>query len=91
MGKIGKCNLSLHGSNGAKLSYESKIRRNENGLYVMRINIQNKKTLKIYQNLRQNMSQYDIEQFANECNAYMIREERKERQERELENKSNSK
>lgn len=37
-GEIGKCDLSLHGSNGARLSYESKIRRNENGLYVMRIN-----------------------------------------------------
>lgn len=37
-GEIGKCDLSLHGSSGAQLSYESKIRRNENGLYVMRIN-----------------------------------------------------
>ena len=37
-GEIGKADLNLHGSNGARLSYESKIRRNENGLYVMRIN-----------------------------------------------------
>lgn len=37
-GEIGKADLSLHGSSGARLSYESKIRRNENGLYVMRIN-----------------------------------------------------
>ena len=37
-GEIEKCDLSLHGSNGARFSYESKIRRNENGLYVMRIN-----------------------------------------------------
>ncbi len=33
---------------------------------------------------RKHMSQYDIEQFAKECNAYMIREERKERQEKEF-------
>lgn len=31
---------------------------------------------------RKYMSQYDIEQFAKECNAYIIREERKEQQER---------
>lgn len=37
-GEIGKCDLSLHGCNDARISYESKIRRNENGLYVMRIN-----------------------------------------------------
>lgn len=37
-GEIGKADLNLHGSNGARLSYESKIRRNENGLYAMRIN-----------------------------------------------------
>lgn len=37
-GEIGKADLNLYGSNGARLSYESKIRRNENGLYVMRIN-----------------------------------------------------
>lgn len=37
-GEIGKCDLSLHDSNGARISYESKIRRNKNGLYVMRIN-----------------------------------------------------
>lgn len=37
-GEIGKADLNLHGSNGTRLSYESKIRRNENGLYVMRIN-----------------------------------------------------
>ena len=32
---------------------------------------------------RRYMSQYDIEQFAKECNAYVVREERKERQESE--------
>lgn len=37
-GEIGKADLSLHGFNGSRLSYESKIRQNENGLYVMRIN-----------------------------------------------------
>ncbi len=37
-GEIGKADLSLHGFNGSRLSYESKIRRNENRLYVMRIN-----------------------------------------------------
>lgn len=37
-GEIGKADLNLHGFGGARLSYESKIRRNEKGLYVMRIN-----------------------------------------------------
>lgn len=32
---------------------------------------------------RRYMRQYDIEQFAKECNAYMVREERRERQEQE--------
>lgn len=123
-GEIGKCDLSLHGSNGARLSYESKIRRNENGLYVMRINktlyvepygtkiiyhYQDDKDFKTTQSLslngikkkeqgefkekqsdkrkqvprKKHMSQYDINQFARECNAYMIREERRERQEQE--------
>lgn len=39
------------------------------------------------------MSRYDIAQFARECNAYVVREERKELQERErkeLEQKDNN-
>lgn len=122
-GEIGKCDLSLHGSNGTRLSYESKIRWNENGLYVMRINktlyvepygtkiiyhykddkdFQNTQRLSLNENQgkeeqteekqtvkrkpishKKRMSQYDIEQFAKECNTYMVREERKESQEQE--------
>lgn len=33
----------------------------------------------------QNMKEFDVEAFARECNAYVIREERKERQKREQE------
>lgn len=118
-GEIGKADLNLHGSNGARLSYESKIRRNENGLYVMRINktlyvepygtkilyhyqddIQKADTKENNQSIietpkepkpikrkpqRKYMSQYDIEQFAKECNTYIVHEERKERQKREQE------
>lgn len=103
-GNIGQCELSLHGSFGIGISYETKIRRNEYGLYILRIS----KTLysppygttTIYHcrdvkgnlapqenknnqntNLKpksKRMSEYEIEQFAKECNAYTIREERKE-------------
>lgn len=104
-GEIGKADLNLHGSNGARLSYESKIRRNENGLYVMRINktlyvepygtkivyhykdddkySEQKKPKSISEPKGKYMSQYEVEKFAKECNAYMVREERKERRERE--------
>lgn len=104
-GEIGKADLNLHGSNGARLSYESKIRRNENGLYVMRINktlyvepyrtkivyhykdddgyTEQKKPKNISKTKQKYMSQYDIEKFARECNAYMVIEERKEQQDRE--------
>lgn len=36
-GKIGQCELSLHGSDGIGISYETKIRRNETGLFILRI------------------------------------------------------
>lgn len=36
-GNIGQCELSLHGSGGIGISYETKIGRNENGLYILRI------------------------------------------------------
>lgn len=36
-GKIGQGELSLHGINGMGISYETKVRRNENGLYILRI------------------------------------------------------
>ncbi len=36
-GSIGKADLHLHGFKGARLSYETKIRKNESGLYIMRI------------------------------------------------------
>lgn len=66
-GEIGKADLIFHGSNGARLSYESKIRRNKNGLYVMQIN----KTLyvkpygtKIIYHYKNNLSQKENEQSA---------------------------
>ncbi len=94
-GEIGKCDLSLQGSNGAKFSYQSKIRRNKDGLYVMRIDktiyVEPYGTKILYhysdeiekqeQNKKpksKHMSAYDIERYARECNAYVIREERKE-------------
>lgn len=45
--------------------------------------LEQKKLKNISNPKRKYMSQYDIEQFAKECNAYMVREERKERQEKE--------
>lgn len=42
-----------------------------------------KKRLVKRKSQRKYMSQYDIEQFAKECNAYIVHEERKERQEKE--------
>lgn len=36
-GNIGQCELSLHGSDGIGISYETKIRRNEDGIYILRI------------------------------------------------------
>lgn len=90
-GNIGQCELSLHGSDGIGISYETKIRRNEDGIYILRIS----KTLysppygttTIYhckddeRNPKpkpKRMSDYEIERYAKECNAYAIREERKE-------------
>ncbi|MBD5556427.1 MAG: hypothetical protein HDQ95_14085 [Roseburia sp.] len=101
-GDIGQCELSLHGSDGIGVSYETKIRRNQYGLYILRIS----KTLysppygttTIYHSINnentsisttienksnskpkpKHMSNYEIEQYAKECNAYAIREERKE-------------
>lgn len=103
LGKVGKCDLSLSCSNSSKISYETKIRQNEHGLYVMRITrtlyiepygteiiyhykddasfSEQKKPKKFKKHKTKRMSQYEIEQFAKACNAYMIREERKERQE----------
>lgn len=96
-GEIGKCDLSLHGSNGARLSYESKIRRNKSGLYVMRIDktlyIEPYGTKTLYHckdggnfsekySKTKYMSEYDIERYAIECNAYVVHEERNEQQER---------
>lgn len=97
-GTIGKCDLVLHGSSGARLSYETKIRRNENGLYVMRINktiyVEPYGTKIIYhveddvkveepipernRKPKKTYNEYDIERYARECNAYVVREERKE-------------
>lgn len=36
-GNLGQGELSLHGIDGIAISYETKVRRNENGLYVLRI------------------------------------------------------
>jgi len=36
-GNIGQCELSLHGSDGIGISYETKVRRNEDRLYILRI------------------------------------------------------
>ena len=36
-GKLGQGELSLHGIDGIGISYETKVRRNENGLYILRI------------------------------------------------------
>ena len=85
-GNIGQCELSLHGSEGIGISYETKVRRNENGLYILRIS----KTLysppygttTIYHHrdeVRPKIdNEYDLERYARECNAYVVREERKE-------------
>lgn len=85
-GNIGKCDLSFHVMGESKVSYETKIRKNQNSLYVSKIN----KTLysfpygtkTIYDSfaLKKNhkcMTKYDIERYAIECNAYVIHEERK--------------
>lgn len=91
-GEIEKCDLSLHGYNGARLSYETKIRRDENGLYVMRINktlyVEPYGTRTIYpikdntdgikNKPKRNYGEHDIDRYARECNAYVVREERKE-------------
>lgn len=89
-GNIGQCELSLHGSDGIGISYETKIRRGEGGLYILRIN----KTLysppygtttiyhhrdSISANEKPKIkSEYNLERYARECNAYIMREERKE-------------
>lgn len=36
-GNLGQGELSLHGIDGIGISYETKVRRNENGLYILRI------------------------------------------------------
>lgn len=85
-GNIGKCDLSFHVMGEAKVSYETKIRKNNDGIYVSKIN----KTLysfpygtkTIYDSLslekdHKYMSKYDIERYAIECNAYVLQEERK--------------
>ncbi len=90
-GILGQCELSLHGADGIGISYETKLRRNGNGLYVLRIS----KTLysppygttTIYHHRDDNensekysaskMQKVDLEQYARECNAYVVREERK--------------
>lgn len=65
-GEIGKADLSLQGCNGARLSYESKIRRNKNGLYVMRIN----KTIYVEPYGTKILYHYqDIENFQKDNNA----------------------
>lgn len=101
-GNIGLCELSLHGSDGVGISYETKIRRNDNGLYILRIsktiysppygtatiyhcgdNENTSKSAKVKSNIRpksKRISKYDIEQYAKECNAYTMREDRKEQQ-----------
>lgn len=89
-GNIGQCELSLHGSEGIGISYETKIRRNDDGLYILRIS----KTLysppygttTIYHHMDSDSanrepkinSNYDLERYARECNAYVVCEERKE-------------
>lgn len=98
-GDIGQCELSLHGSDGAGISYETKVRRNDDGLYILRIsktlysppygtttiyhcrdNENIAKSSGIERNVKpksKHMSDSEIEQYAKECNAYVIREERK--------------
>lgn len=83
-GEIGKADLNLYGSKGARISYESKIRRNENGLYVMRIN----KTLyvepygtkilyhfKDVEDSKKKNNTNNIEEFAVMCNSLIEHEE----------------
>lgn len=83
-GKLGQGELSLHGADGVGISYETKIRRNENSLYVLRIS----KTLysppygttTIYHHKERKAvinNEYDLERYAAECNAYVIKKERK--------------
>lgn len=98
-GEIGQCELSLHGSDGIGISYETKIRRGEKGLYILRISetlysppygtttlyhykddVQRSKQTTIRNHPKtNNMNKYDIERYARECNAYIVREERKEK------------
>ena len=84
-GKLGQAELSLHGKDGIGISYETKVRRNESGLYVLRIS----KTLysppygttTIYHYEERKIiinNEYDLERYAAECNAYAIKEQRKE-------------
>lgn len=102
IGIIGKCDLHLHGSNGARLSYETKIRRNERGLYVKTIrktlyvepygtkiiyDVENAEKIEKSVPIRnpernkkqkKNYSKYDVERYAAQCNAFVVREERRE-------------
>lgn len=100
-GNIGQCELSLHGFDGVGISYETKVRRNDYGLYILRISKtlysppygtttiyhcrdnENTEKSTIESNTRpksKRMSKNEIEQYAKECNAYAIREDRKEQQ-----------
>lgn len=104
-GHIGQCELSLHGSDGIGISYETKIRRDEKGLYILRISktlysppygtttiyhhkdndSENDASFKQTPSVSKpkpksnNMNKYDIERYARECNAYVVREDRKEK------------
>lgn len=101
-GNIGQCELSLHGSDGIGISYETKVRRNESGLYILRISktlysppygtttiyhCRDSENIPMKTVAKSNpmpetkyMSDYEIEQYAKECNAYVMREDRKEQQ-----------
>lgn len=91
-GKIGQCELSLHGADGIGISYETKIRRNESGLYILRISktlysppygtttIYHHKNSVSTSNKPNINNEYDLERYARECNSYIIREERKEKE-----------
>lgn len=84
-GKVGNCDLQFY-------NYTVQIRKLENELYVRKIsetlkrppygtkvlyiNKSNRQNIVRTQNLR--MNPYDVERYAIECNAYVVREERKE-------------
>lgn len=81
-GKVGNCDLQIY-------NYTVQIEKNNYGLYVKRISETLKRppfgTKTLYSSKTtntevhySNMNENDIERYARECNAYVIREERKE-------------